>query len=333
MQPIFEDENIYQMDANFRNLGSNSAFLPPPRKSLETWADADFHLRLNDSIPIINGFVAERNARGTLSFPSELLIQQRNTYDTIFNFGVAPIVHLGDVKITFNPGLQYTIRRDTLSPVQMNQDLFRQFVYISTNSVANWISINGDLIREAGPYTEQNLHSRDFSGTVNFIVGRPWGRTALITGYGARDLLYRPSIHEFFESESYAGLQRKFGTKVQVSAIAEYLKAWRVEGNAWAYSQILRPGFVANIKVNQRWSIDAAGTWSQGRVLHAYDNFNNGVLVSYMHPLRGSVNDGTENLPVSYPLRFSFGFAQQTFYDFPGHARTSVVPVLKLTLF
>ena len=333
VQPIFEDANIYQMDARFRNLGDTSPFLPLPRKSIETWADADFHLRLSDSIPIINGFVAERNARGTFSFPSELLIQRRDTYDTIFNFAVSPILHLGDVKFTINPGLQYTIRRDTLAPVQMNQDLFRQFIYLSTNSIFNWISINGDLIREAGPYIDQPLNSRDFSGTLNFIVGRPWGKTALITGYGARDLLYRPSIHEYYESDSYAGIQQKFGSRITVTAMAEYLKAWRVEGNAWAYSQMVRPGFTLSIKPNDRWSIDASGTWSQGRGFHAYDNFNNGILLSYMHPLRGAVNDGTESLPVSYPLRFSFGVEQQTFYDFPGHSRVAIVPVIKLTLF
>jgi tetratricopeptide (TPR) repeat protein len=333
MRPIFEDENIYQMDARFRNLTTSSPFLPLPRKSVETWADADFHLRLGNGIPLINGFVAERNARGTLSFPSEVLIQRRNTYDTIFNFAVTPVVHLGDIKLTFNPGLQYTIRRDTLSPAQMNQDLFRQYVYLSTSSIANWISLNGYLIREAGPYTDQNLHSRDFSGAVNFIVGRPWGKTALITGYGGRDLLYRPSIHEYFESDSYVGVQQKFGSRIVASAVAEYIKAWRVEGNAWTYAEMLRPGFSLSFKPNERWSIDATGTWSQGMGFHAYDNFNNGILLSYMHPMRGSVNDGTENLPVSYPLRFSVGVEQQTFYDFPGHSRVSIVPVLKLTLF
>ncbi|MBV8477052.1 MAG: tetratricopeptide repeat protein [Acidobacteria bacterium] len=333
VQPIFEDENIYQMDARFRNLTSSSPFLPLPRKSLETWADADFHLRLGDGIPIINGFIAERNARGTFSFPSEVLIQRRNTYDTIFNFAVSPIAHLGNIKLTFTPGLEYTIRRDTLSPVQMNQDLFRQYLYLATSSIANWISISGDLIREAGPFTEQNLHSRDFSGTVNFTVGRPWGKTALISGYGARDLLYRPAIHEYFESDSYAGIQRRFGSKVTASAVAEYLKAWRVEGNSWAYAEMLRPGFSLRVKANERWSIDARGTWSQGMAFHAYDNFNNGFLLSYMHPLRGVVNDGQESLPVSFPLRFSVGVEQQTFYDFPGHSRMSIVPVVKLTLF
>ena len=333
LQPIFEDANIYTMDARFRGLPGSSPYLALPRKSVETWGGADFHLRFNDSIPVIHGFIAERNARGTVSFPSELLIQRRNTYDTVFNFGVTPIVRLGDLKLTLTPGLQYTMRRDTLSPRQMNQNLFRQYLYVSSSSIGNWISFNGDLIHEAGPFTRQNLHSRDYSGRVNFVVGRPWGRTALITGFAARDVLYRPSIHEYFGSNSYVGLERKFGSSITASAVAEYMKAWRVEGSTWAYSQALRPAFAVNVRPSERWSIDASGTWSSGRGFHAYDNFTNAFLISYMKPLRGAVNDGTESLPVSYPLRFSIGVQQQTFYDFPGHSRTSIVPVLKLTLF
>jgi len=32
-------------------------------------------------------------------------------------------------------------------------------------------------------------------------------------------------------------------------------------------------------------------------------------------------------------MRLSFGVEQQTFYDFPGHSRTAIVPVLRLKLF
>jgi tetratricopeptide (TPR) repeat protein len=333
LAPIFEDENIYIMDARFRGLANSPEFLPLPRKSVETWGSADFRLHLSDGIPLIHGFVAERNARGSFSFPSELLIQKRNTYDTLFNLGITPVVHLGDFKLTLTPGLQYTLRRDTLSPVQMDQNLFRQYLYVSSSSFANWISFYGDLIHEAGPFTEQHLHSRDYSGAINFVVGRPWGRTALITGFTARDILFRPAIREYFGSNSYAGIQRKLGSRLTVSGVAQYMKAWRVEGSTWAYSQALRPGMALNFKANEHWSVDASGTWSSGRGFHAYDNFSNGVLVSYVKALRGALNDGTENLPVSYPLRFSVGVQQQTFYDFPGHSRISIVPVFRLTLF
>ena len=93
--------------------------------------------------------------KGAISFPSVLLIQPRNTFDTIFNISVAPMVHIGNIKVSIMPGIQYTVRRDTLSPFNMNQNLFRQFLYLSTSSIANWLSFSGNVIREAGPFTEQ----------------------------------------------------------------------------------------------------------------------------------------------------------------------------------
>jgi hypothetical protein len=333
VDPVFEDENIYQMDARLRGLEGSSTLLPPPRHSLETIADARYRLHLGNSLPTVSGFVAERNARGTISFPNQLLIQKRNTYDTIFNGAVSPVLHAGNVTLTFMPGLQFTIRRDSISPTQMNQNLFRQFVYLSTSSIGNMLSISGDVIRETGPFTEQDLHSRDFSGRLNFTVGRPWGKTALITGYAARDVLFRPTIHEYYETSAYGGIQRKFGNSVRVSIIAEYLRAWRVEGSSFAIAQALRPGGTVEYRPNDRWTFSATGLWSQGKGFHAYDNITNGFLISYMKPLHGAVNDGTGSVSVSYPLRFSIGLQQQTFYSFPGQAHTSIVPVIQLTLF
>src|SRR5581483_2406717 len=121
--------------------------------------------------------------------------------------------------------------------------------------------------------------------------------------------------------------------KVIASAVADYLRAWRVEGNNWAIAQTLRPAFSVDIRANERWTISTSGYWSQGKGFHAYDNFSNGVLISYMKPLRGALNDGTGNVDVSYPLRLSFGIQQQTFYDFPGHSVKQIVPILRLTLF
>ena len=339
VDPIFEDENIYQMDARLRlapgaplSFLNSRDFLPPPRRSVQTFADARYRYRIGN-FPVISGFVGERNARGTISFPSQLLIQRRNTYDTIFNVGVSPVLHLGDVNFTFTPGLQYTIRRDTLAPVNMNQDLFRQFLYVTSSPIFNWVSLSGDVIREAGPFTQQNLHSRDFSGALNLRVGRPWGNTAFVTGYAARDLLFRPSIHEYYGTDTYAGIERKFGTKITASAVADYLRAWRVEGTSWAIAQTLRPAFSLDVRPNDRWTVSASGYWSQGMGFHAYDNYSNGILLSYMKPLRGAVNDGTGSVDVSYPLRFSIGLQQQTFYDFPGHPVTQIVPIVRLTLF
>ena len=329
--PIFEDANIYQMDARLRGLNSGP-LLPRPRRSVETFADTRFRVHVGD-FPVISGFVGERNARGTISFPDQLLIQYRNTYDTVFNGAINPVFHLPGLTLAVTPGLQFTVRRDTASPVQMDQNLFRQFLYVSSSPIGNWLSFSGDLIREAGPFTEQDLHSRDFSGEIEFRVGRPWGKTALITGYKGRDVLFGPSVHEFYETSDYGGLQHKFGEKLSVSGIAEYMRAWRVEGRSWVIAQTLRPGFSLDAHPTERWSISASGSWSQGKGMHAYDNVTGGFLISYTKPLRASLNDGAETTEVVYPLRFSLGVQQQTFYSFANQRKTSIVPVFKLTLF
>jgi len=331
VSPVFEDENIYQMDARLRGLQNGGGLLPTPRHSIETWADARYQLHLA-SFPLITGFVAERDARGTISIPSQLLIQKRNTLDTIFNFAVSPVLHLGNLHFSITPGLQFTLRRDTLDPFDMNQNLFREFLYLTSSPIGNWLSFSGNLILEAGPFTQQNLHSRDFSGALDFRLGRPWGKTAFLTGYSGRDLLFRPAIHEYFTTSTYAGLERRVGS-LRVSAAGEYLRAWRVEGNQFAIAQTLRPKFGLDLKVGPHWSLSAAGSWSQGKGFHSYDNVSTGFLVSYVREFRAVRKDGIETASVSYPMRLSFGAEQQTFYDFPGQGRTAIMPVIRFKLF
>jgi tetratricopeptide (TPR) repeat protein len=333
VNPVFEDENIYQLDARLLGVQNNGALLPPPRRTIESFADSRFQYH-SDSFPTIEGFVAERNAQGSLSFPSQLLIQNRNTFDTIFNVAVSPVVQLGDVKLNIMPGLQYTVRRDTLSPIEMNQNLFRQFLYVASSPIEDWLSFSGNLIREAGPFTELGLRSRDFSGQVDFRVGRPWGKTALLTGYSGRDLLFSPSVSddyaaytEYYQTVAYAGLERQITSRIRASAQAEFLRAWRIEDQHYAIAQALRPRFTVDAKIRDHWSLTAWSAWSSGRSFHAYDSITSNFAVSYIRPQGWSKNTDTETASVSYPLRFSFGLGQQSFYNFPGHERTQIVPV------
>jgi tetratricopeptide (TPR) repeat protein len=330
VNPVFEDENIYQMDARLLGVQNNGALLPPPRRTIETFADSRFQFQPN-SFPPIQGFIAERNAQGALSFPSQLLIQNRNTFDTIFNISVAPMVRLGNVKFNIMPGLQYTIRRDTLSPQFMNQNLFRQFVYVASSPIGNWLSFSGNLVREAGPFTDENLHSRDFSGSLDFRVGRPWGKSALLSGYNARDLLFGPSVHEYYQTVTYAGLEHRFGSRLRASAVAEFLRAWRVEGNQFAIAETLRPRFGVDAQLKEHWMLSASGAWSSGRSFHAYDNVSSSIMFSYTRERNLDRSTGSETASMAYPMRFSFGLEQQSFYDFPGHGGIKIVPAAQFT--
>ncbi len=180
--PALEDINVYTLDARMLRV-TNPALLPPPRHSFQSLAESQYRVHLGD-FPAITGFVGQGMTTGHFLFPSIGVVQDRNTYDTILNGGISPILHLGTNSITFNGGLQFTIRRDTISPAFMSQNLFRQFLYVSTNSFYNWVSVTGSAVREAGPFTDQSLRSRDLSANLEFTVGRPcsvrWSRSTSI---------------------------------------------------------------------------------------------------------------------------------------------------------
>ncbi len=326
-----EDINVYTLDARILQV-TNPAQLPPPRHSYQSLAESHYRVNLGN-FPAITGFVGQSLTAGRLLYPSVGVVQDRNTYDTVLNGGISPILHLGTNSITFNGGLQFTIRRDTISPVYMNQNLFRQFLYLSTSSFFNWVSITGSAIHEAGPFTDQDQNSRDVAANIEFTVGRPWGNTSLITGYSVRDLLFRPMVEEYFNTSSYGGLQHKFGNRLTAAVLAEYLRSWRVQNTQYAIAQAVLPGGRFEFRANPRWSVQGSFLLSRGSGYHAYDNAQSEFLVSYVRPLHGKLKDGTGEVPVSYPMRFSLGIQQQTFYDFPGSSRSTILPVVHFSLF
>lgn len=332
-QPIFEDINIYTLDARLRGVTTSPTLLPPPRSSFESRVDGRYRIHFGD-FPSISGLVEERNARGTVSIPSQLLIQNHNTYDTIVNGAVNPVLHWGDHTIALSPGLQFTVRRDTESPVQLNQNLFRQFLYLYTSPFWNWLSVSGDAIHESGPFTEQSLTSRDNSASLNFVVGRPWAKTALITGYQVRDVQFHPLISEYYTTSTFAGIRRKFGeNRAELSIFGEYLRSWRVQDTAFAIAQAMRPAFRLNYNVSNSWAVQGSGVWSRSEGFHAYDNVNDQFLVTYTRQVERSIHDGNADVPVRYPMSFSFGMQQQSFYDFRGTNRNTFLPVIRLTIF
>jgi tetratricopeptide (TPR) repeat protein len=324
---IFEDATLYQMD--------NKLFGAPvpPRSSQETDLGSTFRYHQGNFLPI-NGYVGVRNYRGTISIPSETLIVNRNTYDTVFNVGTTPVLRLGNAHIVLNPGIEFTIRRDTESPVQMNQQLFRQYLYLNTSPFFNWLTVRGSAIHESGPFSLQNLNSRDLGASLEFEVGRPWGNNALVTGYSVRDLLFHPLVREFFTTSTWAGMEHKFGQKTSLTVLGKYVRSWRVQDLTFATAQALIPGARFEYKPNDRWSFDGSMDFTRGEGFHLYDNVQSGFLISYVKPIRRSVNDVNGSLNVDYPLRFSVGLQQQSFFSYTGTGSTSALrPVVRISIF
>jgi tetratricopeptide (TPR) repeat protein len=333
--PIFDDTTVYTLDAKLFGVAGQSSVLPPPRSSLETMLTTGFRMH-QPGVPTVSGFFQVRNARGQYSVPSEFLILDRDTYDYNFNGAINPVLHLGRNSIQFNTGLQATFRRDHGSPqsqFELNQNLFRQFVYASSNSFGNWLSFRASAYHESGPFTNRDLHSRDLGAHLEWTVGRPWGHTALITGYSVRDLQFSPLVREYFTTSTYAGLERQFGQRLKLAVLGEYLRAWRVQDLTFATAQTMRPAADFNFRASKNWTVDGQFALDRGEGFHPYDNIQSGVLISYVRPLHRTLSDSGGTVPVEYPLRFSFGIQQQQFFNFAGRGQTIFRPVVRLTIF
>ncbi|MGB7135643.1 MAG: tetratricopeptide repeat protein, partial [Acidobacteriaceae bacterium] len=343
VQPIFEDSPVYVLDSKLDSPSgpvpsTNTALLPLPRSSIETDSVTAYHLHLGP-LPTAGGFFQYRNSRGIISVPATNSIVRRDTNDYIFNFGVAPTVRIGSNVLTFNSGVQETVRRDSLSPVAMNQNLFRVFTYLTTSSFFNAVSADGYFVREIGPFTESPIFEHSLTGAIDFRVGAPWSRTALIAGWGSTDQTF-PSAKlgnsENYFTSSYVGLTRRFGTHLNVEAIAEDLRFWRIVPFSplhSAISQALRPAGTIDYSPSRRWDIQASTAFEDTRGFHIYDMTTNGIAVSYMRPFGRSFNDETGALRLKYPLRFSAGVQEETFPNFTSGKTTQLKPYISITLF
>ncbi len=336
VEPIFEDSTVYILDSKLDGTNpvpsSDTAHLPPPRSSLQTQSITAYHLHLG-YLPTVSGFFQVRNSQGQISVPSTDSIVDRNTTDYTVNFGLNPTFHLGRNVLTFDIGIQGTVRRDSRSPVDLNQNLFRVFTYVTTSSFFNVISASGYVIREAGPFTESNLRSSALTGAIEFRVGAPWGKTSLVTGWGINDQKFSPVSNENFYTSSYLGIERRFSERLNLRAVAEDLRAWRVAGPKSGIAQVLRPAGTLEFIPKRNWDIQASTAYSSTRGFHVYDVTQNGISVSYARPFRRRFNDSSGEVVLQYPIRFSVGFQEETFFNFKGSQSQQFRPYVRISLF
>ncbi len=348
--PIYEDSTVYVLDS--RTFGNpppiygntvNTAGLPLPRYSIETeWTDA-FHLHLNH-LPTTGGFFQIRNARGVISVPA-IGIVRRNTYDYNFNYSAAPNLRVGSTMVTLNAGFQGTIRRDTLSPRDMSQNLGRLFVYMSTGSFFDALSVNAYVIHDFGSFTEIPLHESTLAGNIDFRVGAPWSKTALVTGWGSNDQLFTSTSlgnTENYYTSSYAGLTHRFSPHLNIEGIAEDLRSWRVvpyvisPGIFVVHSgiaQALRPAGTVYYSPAKNWDIQFSTAYENTRSFHLYDMTQNGISLSYVRPFGRSFNEDTGTVHLKYPIRFSAGVQEETFPNFTGGRNQEFRPYVSINLF
>ena len=335
---LYDDYTVYVLDQQIFGLNSRSPNLPPPRSEQESLWTTAYRYHFDNNFPMVSGFFQIRNATGPYSLPQEALIINRNTWDYNFNTAINPVLHLGNNWLAFNTGLQYTVRRDPTAAIYEDQNLFRQFMYVTSNYFFNWLQLDGSVYHEAGPFTASPypLNSNDVGTTLQFTVGRPWGKTALITGYTRRDLTFSPLVRQFFTTSGYGGLQRKFlNQKLIASVMGEYIRAFRVQDTLYATANILRPVGTVHYDVNPSWSMDGQFAYEGASRFTQYDNIYSSFFISYVRPIHRGFGDGNGEHKIAYPLRFSVGLTAEQFPNFTGTAPigTLIRPVVRVSIF
>ncbi|HUS19743.1 MAG TPA: tetratricopeptide repeat protein [Terriglobales bacterium] len=330
LRGIFEDATIYMLDSQF--AAANGGFVIEPRSSMEMLLSNRFRYERSGLPPLSMG-VQVRTDRGEVSVPTEIQIVKRATMDTSFNAGITPTLSLGSNRITFDTGIQFTVRRDSVSPIAINQNLFRQFLYFSTSPFGNWLSVRGQAFHEAGPFGLRDLNSREVGANLEFTVARPWGRTGLIAGWSGRDLKFEPLIREFFSTNTYVGIERRFGRNLKLTALGNYIRSWRVQELQYATAQAMAPSFAFDYRPSPKWTFEGNFMLQRGMNLHTYDNIQSRILISYVKPFRSSSSDGFGVVPVEYPIRISFGIQQEQFMNFTGRGTSQIRPVVRVSLF
>jgi hypothetical protein len=171
------------------------------------------------------------------------------------------------------------------------------------------------------------------TGAIEFRVGAPWGKTALVTGWGANDQQFSPVHYKDYLTSSYVGITHRFGERLNVRAVAEDLRAWRIVGANSGIAQNLRPAGKVDFSPNRNWELQFSSAYSSTRSFHVYDAIQNGFSVSYARPFRRKFKDDSGTVVLQYPIRFSAGIEQETFFNYSGGQNEQFKPYVRISLF
>jgi len=66
---------------------------------------------------------------------------------------------------------------------------------------------------------------------------------------------------------------------------------------------------------------------------HAYDAVQTGFAVSYAMPFRRIFHDHGESVPLQYPIRFSAGLQEESFFNFNQGNNQQFRPFVQISIF
>jgi len=98
-------------------------------------------------------------------------------------------------------------------------------------------------------------------------------------------------------------------------------------------AQNLRPAGMIDYRPNKNWDFQANTAFASTRSFHVYDATQNGFSVTYARPFRRRFHDDSGTMVLQYPIRFSAGLQEETFFNFTGGQSTQLRPYIRVSLF
>jgi hypothetical protein len=154
-----------------------------------------------------------------------------------------------------------------------------------------------------------------------------------VVGWGSNDQQFTPVHFEDYLTSSYLGFERRFGERLTVKAVAEDLRSWRVVATNSGIAQNLRPAGTVDFTPKRNWDMQVSTAYSSTRSFHAYDAVQNAFSLSYARPFHRKFNDDSGTVVLQYPIRFSAGIQEETFFNFTGGQDQQFRPYVRISLF
>jgi hypothetical protein len=98
-------------------------------------------------------------------------------------------------------------------------------------------------------------------------------------------------------------------------------------------AQNLRPAATVDFTPNRNWDVQVSSAYSNTRSFHVYDAIQNAFSVTYARPFRRKFNDDSGQVVLKYPIRFSAGMQEQSFFSFSGGQTQQFRPYVRISLF
>jgi hypothetical protein len=115
--------------------------------------------------------------------------------------------------------------------------------------------------------------------------------------------------------------------------LVEDVRAWRVVTPRSGIAQAVRYAGTINFTPTPSWDLQASLAYENTRNYHAYDATQNGFSVSYMKALHHTINNSTGEVEAQYPLHFSAGVEQESFFNFSSGKNQQFRPYVSITIF